>query len=105
MGKANRVLLMLIAMVVIMITAVGINRAVEQRSTKQWAKERRERYEEARAEVAEIQMTISELSQDPQALLKVPTDGIRRKNPCAAGWDKQLRINPAYTRPLEYGPV
>ncbi len=68
MGKANRVLLMLIAMVVIMITAVGINRAVEQRSTKQWAKERRERYEEARAEVAEIQMTISELSQDPQAL-------------------------------------
>lgn len=68
MGKANRVLLMLIAMVVIMITAVGINRVMERRSTEQWAKERRERYEEARADVAEIQMTISELSQDPQAL-------------------------------------
>lgn len=68
MGKVNRVLLMLIAMVAIMITAVGINRLVEQRSMQQWAKERRERYEEARADVAKIQMTISELSQDPQAL-------------------------------------
>lgn len=68
MGKANRVLLMLIAMVAIMITAVGINRLAQQHSTEQWAKERRERYEEARADVAEIQMTISELSQDPQAL-------------------------------------
>lgn len=68
MGKANRVLMMLIAMVVIMITAVGINRVMERHATEQWAKERRERYEQARAEVAQIQMTISELSQDQQAL-------------------------------------
>lgn len=68
MGKANKVLMMLIAMVVIMITAVGINRVMEHHATEQWAKERRERYEQARAEVAQIQMTISELSQDQQAL-------------------------------------
>lgn len=68
MGKANKVLMMLIAMVVIMITAVGINRLMEHHATEQWAKERRERYEQARAEVAQIQMTISELSQDQQAL-------------------------------------
>lgn len=68
MGKANRVLFMLIAMVAIMITAVGINRVVQYHDTKQWAEERRERYEQARAEVAQIQMTISELSQDQQAL-------------------------------------
>lgn len=68
MGKANKVLMMLIAMVVIMITAVGINRLMERHATEQWAKERRERYEQARAEVAQIQMTISELSQDQQAL-------------------------------------
>lgn len=59
---------MLIAMVAIMIAAVGIDRAVQYSGTRKWAKERRERYEEARAEAAQIQMTISELSQDQQAI-------------------------------------
>ncbi len=68
MGKANRVLLMLIAMVAIMITAVGINKVMEHYSTAKWVKEQRERCEETRADVAQIQMTISELSQDQQAL-------------------------------------
>lgn len=68
MGKANRVLLMLIAMVAIMITAVGINKVMEHYSTAKWVREQRERCEETRADVAQIQMTISELSQDQQAL-------------------------------------
>lgn len=68
MGKANRVLLMLIAMVAIMITAVGINKAMEHYSTAKWVREQRERCEETRADMAQIQMTISELSQDQQAL-------------------------------------
>ncbi len=68
MGKANRVLLMLIAMAAIMITAVGINKVMEHHSTAKWIREQQERYEETRADVAQIQMTISELSQDQQAL-------------------------------------
>lgn len=68
MGKANRVLLMLIAMAAIMITAVGINKVMEHHSTAKWVREQQERYEETRADVAQIQMTISELSQDQQAL-------------------------------------
>lgn len=59
---------MLIAMVAIMIAAVGIDRAVQYSGTRKWAKERRERYEVARAEAAQIQMTISELSQDQRAI-------------------------------------
>lgn len=68
MEKISKFMLMLIAMVAIMIAAVGIDRAVQYSDTRKWAKERRERYEEARAEAAQIQMTISELSQDPQAI-------------------------------------
>ena len=68
MGKINKVMLMLIAMVAIMITAVGIDRAVQYSSTRKWAKERRERYMEANADVEQIQLTISELSQDQQAI-------------------------------------
>ncbi len=68
MGKINKAMLMLIAMLAIMITAVGIDRAVEYSGTKRWAKERRERYEQARADAAQIQMTISELSKDQQAI-------------------------------------
>lgn len=70
MGKINRVMLMLIAMIVIMITAVGIDRAVKYSGTQKWAKERRARYEQARADAAQIQMTISELSKDQQAIEK-----------------------------------
>lgn len=68
MEKISKFMLMLIAMVAIMIAAVGIDRAVQYSDTRKWAKERRERYEEAREEAAQIQMTISELSQDPQAI-------------------------------------
>ena len=68
MGKINRFMLMLIAMMAIMIAAVGIDRAVKYSDTRRWAKERRERYEEANADALQIQMTISELSQDQQAI-------------------------------------
>ena len=68
MGKLNKILLMVIAMVAIMIAAVGIDKGMEYYSAKKWEKERVERYEMARADVAEIQMTISELSQDQEAI-------------------------------------
>lgn len=68
MGKINKLLLMLIAMVAIMIAAVGIDRGIEYLEARKWEKERVQRYEEAYAEVADIQVTISELSQDEQAI-------------------------------------
>ena len=68
MGKINRVLLMVIAMIAIMIAAVGIDKGMKFYNAKKWEKERVERYEMARADVAQIQMTISELSQDQAAI-------------------------------------
>lgn len=68
MGKINKALLMVIAMVAIMIVAVGIDKGMEYYSAVKWEQERVERYEMARADVAEIQMTISELSQDQEAI-------------------------------------
>lgn len=54
MKKINRLLLMLIAMVAIMIAAVGIDRGIEYRDAQKWEKERIERYEQAYAEVSGI---------------------------------------------------
>ncbi len=68
MGKVNKLLLMLIAMVAIMIAAVGIDKGIEYLEARKWEKERVQRYEEAYAEVADIQVTISELAQDEQAI-------------------------------------
>ena len=68
MGKINKLLLMLIAMVAIMIAAVGIDKGTEYIKARKWEKERVQRYEEAYAEVADIQVTISELAQDEQAI-------------------------------------
>lgn len=68
MSKINRLLLMLIAMVVIMIAAVGIDKGIKYFDAQKWEKERVERYEEAYAEVSDIQVTISELSQDQEAI-------------------------------------
>ncbi|MBQ8596214.1 MAG: hypothetical protein IJ409_00350, partial [Lachnospiraceae bacterium] len=68
MGKVNKLLLMLIAMVVIMIAAVGIDKGIKYLDAQKWEKERVERYEEAYAEVSDIQVTISELSQDQEAI-------------------------------------
>lgn len=59
---------MVIAMIAIMIAAVGIDRGLKFYNAKKWEKERVERYEMARADVAQIQMTISELSQDQAAI-------------------------------------
>lgn len=68
MEKVNKFLLMVIAMVAIMITAVGIDKGIELYNAGQWEKERVARYEQARADVADMQMTISELSQDQEAI-------------------------------------
>ena len=68
MGKINKVLLMIIAMVVIMIVAVGIDKGLDYYHAQKWEKERVEKYEQAYADVYSIQTTISEISQDQAAL-------------------------------------
>ncbi len=68
MGKVNRFLMMLIAMGAIMIAAVGIDRGIKLYNTRKWEAELHERYEQARADVANIEMTISQISNDPEAL-------------------------------------
>lgn len=68
MGKINKALLMVIAMVLIMIAAVGIDKGVQHYHAAKWERERVERYEIARADVNQIQMTISQVSQSQEAL-------------------------------------
>lgn len=68
MEKINKFLFMIIAMVAIMITAVGIDKGLKYHEAQKWEKERVARYEQARAEVADMQLTISELSKDEEAI-------------------------------------
>lgn len=68
MGKVNRFLLMVIAMVVIMIAAVGIDKGMKYYEDRKWEKERIYHYEQARADIASIQTRISELSSDREAI-------------------------------------
>lgn len=68
MEKINKVLLMLIAMGGIMIAAVGIDKGIQAYDNWKWDSERLVRIEQARADVANMQMTISELAQDQEAL-------------------------------------
>ncbi len=68
MEKMNKFLLMVIAMMAIMITAVGIDRGLQLYNSKQWEKERVERYRQSYADVADMQMKISQLSENPEAL-------------------------------------
>lgn len=68
MGKINRFLLMLIAMGAIMIAAVGIDRGMKYYNARKWEAELVARYEQARADVADIEMTISQISHDQEAL-------------------------------------
>ncbi len=68
MGKINRFLLMLIAMMMIMIAAVGIDRGMKYFNAQRWEKERVARNEQIHADAAEIQLTISQLANDPEAI-------------------------------------
>ncbi|MCM1134992.1 MAG: SGNH/GDSL hydrolase family protein [Clostridium sp.] len=68
MGKVNRFLLMLIAMAAIMLAAVGIDKGIQHYNARKWEAERVARYEQAHADVADIEMTISQISNDPEAL-------------------------------------
>lgn len=68
MEKINKFLLMVIAMMVIMVAAVGIDKGLKQIEAQKWEKERVARYEQARAEVSDMQLTISELSKDQEAI-------------------------------------
>ncbi|GFI47996.1 hypothetical protein IMSAGC019_03322 [Lachnospiraceae bacterium] len=68
MGKINRFLLTAIAMVAIMIAAVGVDRGLKYYEARRWEKERVARYEQAYAEAADIRMTIKELSRDKDAI-------------------------------------
>lgn len=69
MNKINRVLMMIIAMVAIMIFAVGIDKGVRAFQAKKWEEERVAVYEQARADIEEMQAAIQVLSKDPEALL------------------------------------
>lgn len=68
MNRINKFLMMLIAMVAIMITAVGIDKGIKIYEMKQWQKERVAYYEEARKSMEQIQTTIQSLASDPEAL-------------------------------------
>lgn len=68
MNRINKFLMMLIAMVAIMITAVGIDKGIKIYETKQWQKERVAYYAEARKSMEQIQTTIQSLASDPEAL-------------------------------------
>ncbi len=68
MGKVNKVLLMFIAMGAIMLAAVGVDRGIKRLEDQRWEAQRQARYEQAYADVASIEMTISQLARDPQAL-------------------------------------
>ena len=68
MEKVNKVLLLMIAMAAIMLAAVGIDRGMQAYDAWKWESERLVRYEQAYADVADMQVTISQLSQDQEAI-------------------------------------
>ena len=68
MEKINKFLLMVISMVAIMITAVGIDKGIQFYNNRKWEKERIERYRQSYADAADMQLTISQLSEDPAAI-------------------------------------
>ena len=59
---------MLIAMGAIMLTAVGVDRGMQYFEDQRLEAERLERYEQAYADVANIEMTISQLARDQKAI-------------------------------------
>ena len=69
MNKLNKVLMMSIAMLAIMIAAVGIDKGIEYYKGLKWEKERVEVYEQARMEIETAQAKIETLSEDPEALI------------------------------------
>ena len=69
MNRINKILLMIIAMVIIMIAAVGIDKAYDSYEAKRWEKERVEIYETARADIADMQATIQTLAHDQDAII------------------------------------
>lgn len=68
MKKANQILLTVIAMVVIMIAAVGIDKGIRHYEDERKREERMEQYRQAYAQASELQMEISELSKDKTAI-------------------------------------
>ncbi len=68
MNKINRVLLMFIAMVSIMLLAVGIDRGMNYLEEKEWESQREAFYQQSRADIHKMQTTIQTLSEDPAAL-------------------------------------
>lgn len=69
MNNLNKFLLMLIAMVTIMLIAVGIDKGYDYYQDLKWEKERAAVYAQAKAEVENMQATIETLSQNPDELL------------------------------------
>jgi len=69
MNGINKFMLMLIAMVAIMLIAVGIDKGYEYYKDVKWERERVAAYEQAKADVEAMQETIQTLSQNPEQLL------------------------------------
>lgn len=69
MNKVNRFLLMLIAMAAIMLLAVGVDKGMKFYEHKKWESEREAYYEQARTDIAKMQMTLQTLSEDQEALV------------------------------------
>lgn len=69
MKKLNRVLGMLIAMTAIMLAAAGIDKGIKYMEQKRWDSQREVFFEEARADIAKMQTTIENLSEDREALI------------------------------------
>ena len=68
MEKINKILLVMIAMAGIMLAAVGLDEGMQAYEAWKWESERLVRYEQAYADVADMQVTISQISQDQEAL-------------------------------------
>ncbi len=68
MNGIHKILLMLIAMVSIMLIAVGLNKVYQGLNQKKWQEERHNRYASVQAEAEDIKVRIAELSQDEEAL-------------------------------------
>ncbi len=68
MEKINKILLVMIAMAGIMLAAVGIDKGMQAYEAWKWESERLVRYEQAYADVSDMQVTISQISQDQEAL-------------------------------------
>lgn len=81
MNRVHRVLLMLISMGVIMLAAVGMDKAYREYGSRKMEEERYSRYMDTRAQVKEIGVKIAELSEDEEAIQSFLEEKISLNDP------------------------